>query len=100
MFNPNHTPQRHSSHYVAATSHDSRHLSRHHTAYYSQGYQQYYGPPAGADPQLWQWFANVDRDRSGSISVSELQSALVNGMYVLHHIVVKVIYFPCRGLVA
>ncbi|KAH9961207.1 EF-hand [Lactifluus volemus] len=37
------------------------------------------GPPAGADPQLWQWFTAVDSDRSGSISVSELQAALVNG---------------------
>lgn len=41
---------------------------------------QHYGPPAGADPQLWQWFSNVDLDRSGSITVTELQSALVNGM--------------------
>lgn len=37
------------------------------------------GPPAGADPQLWQWFSAVDTDHSGGISVSELQSALVNG---------------------
>ena len=37
------------------------------------------GPPAGADPQLWQWFSSVDTDRSGAISVTELQSALVNG---------------------
>jgi len=40
-------------------------------------YQQ--GPPAGGDPQLWQWFSAVDADRSGSISVKELQAALVNG---------------------
>jgi len=40
-------------------------------------YQQ--GPPAGSDPQLWQWFSAVDLDRSGSISVNELQTALVNG---------------------
>lgn len=39
----------------------------------------YYGPPAGADPQLWQWFSAVDSDRSGAISVGELQAALVNG---------------------
>ncbi|EIN07732.1 EF-hand [Punctularia strigosozonata HHB-11173 SS5] len=38
-----------------------------------------YGPPPGADPQLWQWFSSVDVDRSGSISVTELQRALVNG---------------------
>jgi peflin len=35
--------------------------------------------PQGADPQLWQWFNAVDADRSGSISVNELQAALVNG---------------------
>ena len=37
------------------------------------------GLPAGADPQLWQWFQAVDADRSGQISVNELQAALVNG---------------------
>ncbi|KAJ3483329.1 hypothetical protein NLI96_g6386 [Meripilus lineatus] len=37
------------------------------------------GPPAGADPQLWQWFTAVDTDRSGAISVTELQAALING---------------------
>lgn len=37
------------------------------------------GPPPGADPQLWQWFSAVDTDRSGAISVTELQAALVNG---------------------
>jgi len=41
------------------------------------GHQQ--GPPQGADPQLWQWFTAVDVDRSGHISASELQQALVNG---------------------
>ncbi|KAF8797884.1 EF-hand [Phlegmacium glaucopus] len=40
---------------------------------------QYHVPPPGTDPQLWQWFSSVDTDRSGSISVTELQSALVNG---------------------
>jgi peflin len=39
----------------------------------------YYGPPQGADPQLWQYFSAVDADHSGSISVNELQTALVNG---------------------
>ncbi|KAF9052693.1 hypothetical protein BJ165DRAFT_1442031 [Panaeolus papilionaceus] len=51
------------------------------------GYNQYgsrqpyqpSGPPPGADPQLWQWFSSVDSDRSGSITVTELQRALVNG---------------------
>jgi len=37
------------------------------------------GPPPGADPQLWQWFTTVDADRSGHISVVELQKALING---------------------
>ncbi|KAI0785735.1 hypothetical protein C8Q75DRAFT_774348 [Abortiporus biennis] len=37
------------------------------------------GPPAGADPQLWNWFAAVDTDRSGHITVHELQKALING---------------------
>lgn len=36
-------------------------------------------PPPGADPELWHWFSAVDADRSGSITVTELQSALVNG---------------------
>ena len=51
---------------------------------YGPGYQQPHGPPQGADPQLWQWFVNVDRDRSGSITVDELQNALVNGKQSLH----------------
>lgn len=37
------------------------------------------GPPPGADPMLWQWFNTVDTDRSGHISVHELQKALING---------------------
>jgi hypothetical protein len=44
-----------------------------------------YGPPAGSDPQLWQWFSAVDLDRSGSISVTELQAALVNGAHRLSY---------------
>ncbi|KII88693.1 hypothetical protein PLICRDRAFT_176247 [Plicaturopsis crispa FD-325 SS-3] len=51
--------------------------SRHASHRSHSGYQQ--GPPAGADPQLWQWFSAVDVDRSGAISLHELQSALVNG---------------------
>jgi hypothetical protein len=39
----------------------------------------YSSGPHNADPQLWQWFTAVDTDRSGSISVAELQAALVNG---------------------
>ncbi|KAH9935153.1 uncharacterized protein BXZ73DRAFT_89520 [Epithele typhae] len=37
------------------------------------------GPPPGVDPQLWSWFSAVDIDRSGHISVHELQKALING---------------------
>ncbi|KAF8479184.1 EF-hand [Russula ochroleuca] len=43
---------------------------------FNQGYPS---GPYNADPQLWQWFNAVDTDRSGSISVAELQAALVNG---------------------
>jgi hypothetical protein len=39
-------------------------------------------PPPGADPELWHWFSAVDADRSGSITVTELQSALVNGTVI------------------
>jgi len=49
----------------------------------SSGYGYEPGPPTGADPQLWQWFCAVDTDRSGSISVTELQDALVNGEWDL-----------------
>ncbi|KAJ8519888.1 hypothetical protein ONZ45_g3203 [Pleurotus djamor] len=44
---------------------------------YGAGYQP--APPPGADPQLWNWFNAVDADKSGAISVTELQSALLNG---------------------
>lgn len=48
------------------------------------GYQQPPpGPPNGANPELYQWFSTVDADRSGQITVTELQSALVNGAYFL-----------------
>ena len=39
----------------------------------------YGGPPPGVDPTLWNWFLTVDRDRSGQISATELQQALING---------------------
>lgn len=41
--------------------------------------QQGMAPPPGADPQLWSWFTAVDTDRSGQLTVDELQRALVNG---------------------
>ncbi|KAJ7142251.1 hypothetical protein C8R44DRAFT_603037 [Mycena epipterygia] len=37
------------------------------------------GPPPGADPQLWNWFTSVDTDRSGAITATELERALING---------------------
>ncbi|KAH7107800.1 EF-hand [Auriculariales sp. MPI-PUGE-AT-0066] len=54
------------------------------TSGYGGGFQapgQHYGPPPGADPQLWSWFSAVDVDHSGSISPLELQQALVNGNF-------------------
>lgn len=48
----------------------------------NRGYSYQAGPPPpppGADPQLWQWFTAVDTDKSGAITVTELQAALVNG---------------------
>lgn len=38
------------------------------------------GVPVEADPQLWQYFSAVDTNRSGALSVTELQNALVNGI--------------------
>lgn len=58
-------------HYSQSQSHGYSH---------SSGYQHQQGPPPGSDPQLWQYFSAVDTDRSGAISVTELQTALVNGM--------------------
>lgn len=48
------------------------------------GYQQSAPPQppgGGADQELYQWFSTVDLDRSGQITVMELQAALVNGQY-------------------
>lgn len=36
-------------------------------------------PPSGGDAQLWSWFTAVDTDKSGQLTVDELQRALVNG---------------------
>jgi len=47
----------------------ANHGSRHHQSQPSQG----------GDPLLIQYFRAVDQDRSGAISVTELQAALVNG---------------------
>ncbi|KAG9312249.1 hypothetical protein JVU11DRAFT_7551 [Chiua virens] len=50
----------------------------------SAGYPVASGPPMlamppDADPQLWKWFHGVNADRSGEITVVELQRALDNG---------------------
>ena len=69
---------------------NSSHFSGDHGSYHqdgshhhgSQSYAPQHGPSPsspGTDPQLWQYFTSVDTDRSGSIDVTELQSALVNG---------------------
>ncbi|KIJ69605.1 hypothetical protein HYDPIDRAFT_24429 [Hydnomerulius pinastri MD-312] len=50
-----------------------------HSSSHSRSYPIQQGPPQEADPQLWQWFAAVDTDHSGALSVTELQNALVNG---------------------
>ncbi|KAL4065386.1 hypothetical protein J3A83DRAFT_465364 [Scleroderma citrinum] len=52
--------------------------SHHHRSSHSYQASTPY-PPAGADPHLWQMFNAVDTDRSGALSVTELQNALVNG---------------------
>ena len=72
-------------------------------AYTNQsGYSYSPAPPAGSDAQLWQWFTAVDTDRSGSISVNELQAALVNGQSsFLPSFVCATHTYPChRKLVA
>jgi len=45
------------------------------------GHSSGYNGDPQAGPQLLQWFNAVDTDRSGSISVAELQAALVNGQH-------------------
>ncbi|KAF8558412.1 EF-hand [Imleria badia] len=55
-----------------ALHHSQSHSHHHHSG---SGYL----PPVGADPQLWQYFAAVDTNRSGALSIGELQNALVNG---------------------
>jgi len=61
-------------------SHHS-HRSQHSQGYggHSQPIYQYSQPPPGSDPQLWQWFNAVDSNRSGSIDLNELKTALMNG---------------------
>lgn len=36
-------------------------------------------PPSGANPELWSWFDDVDKNQSGQINVTELRRALING---------------------
>ncbi len=68
-FNPNNAP--------LSGGHHHRSGSHHHG---SHPYQPQYGAPPDTDSQLWQFFTSVDTDRSGSIDVTELQNALVNGI--------------------
>ncbi|TFK29788.1 apoptosis-linked protein [Coprinopsis marcescibilis] len=72
-------PQRHSS----VASQYGRHPAPPPPPTSGYGHQapNYYPPPVppGADPNLWSYFSAVDADRSGAISVTELQQALVNG---------------------
>ncbi|THH20370.1 hypothetical protein EW146_g978 [Bondarzewia mesenterica] len=74
--NPNYSDHRHS---ISSGHHHHHGHSPAPPGYAAGGYGYQQGPPPGADPQLWQWFSAVDADRSGAISVNELQSALVNG---------------------
>ncbi|GAB6021138.1 peflin or Penta-EF hand domain-containing protein 1 [Chamberlinius hualienensis] len=43
------------------------------------GHNSFGGLPPGVRPELWSWFQAVDEDRSGTISIQELQKALLNG---------------------
>ena len=65
-----------SSHRPHSQSH--RHSNHIYGAAPPQGGRGTY-PPPGADATLWGFFTQVDADGSGSISVGELQQALVNG---------------------
>lgn len=62
--------EHHNSHQHHHTAHHEHHRGRSHS----------YHP--GEDPQLRQWFNAVDSDRSGTLSVTELQNALVNGTVI------------------
>ncbi|KAF8136147.1 EF-hand [Boletus edulis] len=57
----------------AHRSHSHSHSHHHHHT--GSGYVT----PVGADPQLWQYFSAVDTNRSGALSINELQHALHNG---------------------
>jgi hypothetical protein len=72
-FNPNNAQ-------LSGGHHHRRNGSHHHGSHSYQPQTQYGAPPqADTDSHLWQFFASVDADRSGSIDVTELQNALVNG---------------------
>ncbi|KAL1746066.1 hypothetical protein HDZ31DRAFT_73124 [Schizophyllum fasciatum] len=70
-------PARHASH-RSTYSNASYGAPARHSSRSSYTYSAPSGPPPGADPQLWNTFTAVDVDRSGAISVRELQAALVN----------------------
>ncbi|KAL1730227.1 hypothetical protein EV714DRAFT_284263 [Schizophyllum commune] len=72
-------PSRHSTYRSSYQQQQYGAPGRHSSVSSRYSYQAPSGPPPGTDPQLWQWFTAVDTDRSGAISVNELQSALLNG---------------------
>ncbi|KAF5373169.1 hypothetical protein D9758_001670 [Tetrapyrgos nigripes] len=78
---PGYAPSTHGSLHSHGSVHSTHstysHRPRHSSNYSSQSYSS--GAPAGVDPTLWSYFSNVDRDHSGTITVQELQQALVNG---------------------
>ncbi|PCH38259.1 EF-hand [Wolfiporia cocos MD-104 SS10] len=75
---PHHHHHHHHHHRDSQSSYRNGSLSRDRSAAYGgAGYAS--APPPGVDAQLWQTFNAVDVDHSGSISVSELRNALVNG---------------------
>jgi len=84
MYAPNYGSPHHRSSSSASRGYQSQ------SPHPSQIGHSYSSGPHNADPQLWQWFTAVDTDRSGSISVAELQAALVNGTSFPH------ILFDCE----
>jgi Ca2+-binding EF-hand superfamily protein len=55
---------------------ESSYGQRSHTVHHHHSTSAY---PGERDPQLWQYFSAVDTNRSGALSIGELQNALVNG---------------------
>ncbi|KAH8107024.1 EF-hand [Cristinia sonorae] len=67
----------HGSYYGGAQQYGAPpHAQAQYPQYGGHGYARQ--PPAGADPVLWGHFSRVDQDGSGSITVTELRTALIN----------------------